>query len=155
MRLVKTPVKTVVPRCDESIQVEEQMLAMRQHEAQSERLPQAKRALEMAQHEFQTLQREVSYLENQLKEYSEQFNQGNGLFPREDLSQSADKVSSVKHCTVCYFFHYYLTLAQVATPDAKREDAEREREFQYLNGNTAMTLSQHLMSEDHLKELLD
>jgi hypothetical protein len=52
-------------------------------------------------------------------------------------------------------FHYYLTLAQVATPDAEQTDAEREREFRYMNGLTGMTLAQYRMSEEYLQELRD
>jgi uncharacterized protein YlxW (UPF0749 family) len=71
--LVKAAMEAAVPSSDECMQLEEHphTLALRQHEAQRERLPQAKRALEKAQHEFRKLQREVSYLENQLQQYSD------------------------------------------------------------------------------------
>jgi hypothetical protein len=64
-------VKQAAPRCDESIQVEEQMLALRQLEAQRELLPEAKRRLELAHHEYGKIQREVLYLEKQLQECSD------------------------------------------------------------------------------------
>jgi hypothetical protein len=71
--LVRAASETAVPHCDEHMQPEghPQVLALRQQEAQLERLPHAKRELDCAEHEVRTLQREVSYLEMQLQEYSD------------------------------------------------------------------------------------